>query len=292
MTTVPGETTAIRVGLGLLLLALVTAGGAHAREVVFPDFRGRVEEDVFAYAVLREALRRAPGDYELTKSSRPEMTNARALVELERGRVDVLWVGTSPDLEARFRPIYIPVTRGLLGHRFFVIRNDRQGEFSAVDDIVDLRGFTGGQGTGWTDTAILQESGLDIVTASFDDLFQLVQNGRVDYYPLGASEIYGFLDDYRQAHPDLIVEEDLVVIYPFDFLFFVNEGDTELYEAIRTGMEKMYADGTYLEMFRTHPELRPYHERGDLGSRRRIRIPNPFATPEFNRIPDRYWLEM
>lgn len=286
------KTSTTRVGLSLLLLALVTAGGVYAREVVFPDFRGRVEEDVFAYAVLREALRRAPGDFELRKSSRPEMTNARALVELERGRVDVLWVGTSPDLEERFRAVYIPVTRGLLGHRFFVVRDDRQGDFSAVSAVADLRGFTGGQGTGWTDTAILQEAGLEIVTASFDELFQLVQNGRVDYYPLGASEIYGFLEDYREVHADLSVEDDLVLIYPFDFLFFVNEEDAELHDAIRTGMEIMYADGTYREMFRTHPEIRPYHERGGLGSRRRILIPNPFATPEFQRIPDRYWLEM
>lgn len=292
MTTTCRTRRANGAALGLLLLVLAATGGAYARDVVFPDFRGRVEEDVFAYAVLREALRRAPGDFELRKSSRPEMTNARALVELERGRVDVLWVGTSPDLEARFRPIYIPITRGLLGHRFFVIRKDRQADFSAVKDIGDLRDFTGGQGTGWTDTAILRRSGLDVVTASFDELFQLVQNGRVDYYPLGASEVYGFLGDYRETYPDLIVEGGLVLIYPFDFLFFVNVEDAELHEAIRSGMEMMNDDGTYLEMFRTHPELRPYHERGGLGSRRRIRIPNPFATPRFNRIPDRYWLEM
>ena len=276
--------------LATCVVILIPSGYVVAEEVVYPNFRGRKQEEVFAFAVLQEALRRAPVDYDLRKSQRPEMTNARALVELERNRVDVLWVGTSPDLENRFRPVYIPITRGLLGHRFLVIQQDRQSEFSAITDIEDLQRFTGGQGTGWTDTTILNASGLSIVTASFDNLFQLVANGRIDYYPLGASEVFGFLDDYRNEYPGLAVETDLVVVYPFDFLFFVNEDNEALHNAIRQGMEMMYDDGTYLDMFERHPELRAFHEQGALESRRFIHIPNPISTPEFLSIPDRYWL--
>lgn len=274
------------IGTCLVLLAATVA----AEDVVFPDFRGRNEEEVFAYAVLREALHRAENDFQLVKSDRPEMTNARALLELERGRVDVVWVGTSPDLEARFRPIYIPITRGLLGHRFFVIRRDRQDQFSNITDISDLQELTGGQGTGWTDTAILEAADLSIVTASFDTLFQLVQTGRVDYYPLGASEVFGFYEQYRRIHADLAVEQDLVLAYPFDFLFFVNQDDDALHDAIHSGMEAMYADGTYLELYRSHPELRQYHQSGGLNGRRRLEIPNPNATSAFRTIPDRYWM--
>ncbi|NBB90366.1 MAG: transporter substrate-binding domain-containing protein [Spirochaetes bacterium] len=276
-----------------LVCAAVTAAlplAAYAEDVVFPDFRGREEEQVFAYAVLAEALERAPGDYRLVKSSRPEMTNARALVELEDGRVDVVWVGTSRELEERFRPVYIPITRGLLGNRLFVIRADRQQEFSRVESLADLREFTGGQGTGWTDTRILRQAGLEITTASFDVLFQLVDAGRIDYYPLGASEVYGFLEQYRSRYPDITVESDIVLVYRFDFLFFVNRDDAALHDAIRSGMEAMYEDGTYMEMYTSHPELAPYLERADLDSRRRLEIPNPIASEELRAIPDRYWM--
>lgn len=282
-----------KVVTAVILCAAATAAlplTTFAEDVVFPDFRGREEEQVFAYAVLAQALEHARGDYRLVKSSSPEMTNARALVELEDGRVDVAWVGTSRELEERFRPVYIPITRGLLGNRLFVIREDRQQEFSRVENLADLREFTGGQGTGWTDTKILRDAGLDIATASFDVLFQLVNAGRVDYYPLGASEVYGFLEQYQSRYPDITVEEDIVLAYRFDFLFFVNRDDEALHNAIRSGMEAMYEDGTYMEMYASHPELAPYLERADLESRRRLEIPNPVASEELRSIPDKYWM--
>ena len=283
---------AVKQTILVVLSALLTAGAAPevgAEEVVFPDFRGRIEEEVFAYAVLKEALARADEDYTLVKSHRPEMTNARALVELEDGRVDVVWVGTSRALERRFKPIYIPITRGLLGSRLFVIRADRQEDFSEVERLADLREMVAGQGTGWTDTRILREADLEIVTASFDELFQLVSTGRIDYYPLGASEIYGFLDQYRSRYPSVTVEEDIVLVYRFDFLFFVNEADEELHAAIHSGMLDMYEDGTYMEMYRNHPELKPALEQANLDSRLRLEIPNPIASEELRSIPDRFW---
>lgn len=275
-------------------IALLLAGGSgvDAEDVVFPDFRGRNEETVFAHAVLHEALQRAPGEYRLVKSSRPEMSNARALVELERKQVDVLWVGTSPNLEKRFRAVYIPITRGLLGHRLFVIHRDEQDVLSRVTSIEGLRELVGGQGTGWTDTAILEQANLDIRTASFDALFQLVNNRRIDYYPLGASEVYGFVRQYRSEYPDIAVEDDLVLVYPFDFLFFVRRDNTQLHDAIEDGMEAMYADGSYIELFRSHPEVKPFFDRGGLDGRRVMRIPNPFSTAEFRAIPDRYWMSI
>ena len=271
----------------LILFALV---GATAEEVVIPNFRGRTEEEVFAYAVLNEALRRADPPYTIVKSERAEMTNARALAELESGAVDILWVGTSRELESRFQAIYIPITRGLLGHRLFVIHKERQPLFDRVEGIHDLRELMGGQGTGWTDTFILREANLRIATAGFDDLFRLVDAGRIDYYPLGASEVYPFVSEYRNEYPNIAVEEEIVLVYRFDFLFFLNRENQELYRDVRTGLLEMYEDGTYMKMYRSHPEITAYLDRADIDSRRRIEIENPIASESLLAIPDRFWM--
>ncbi len=272
-----------------LVMLLFVSTGAWARDVVFPDFRGRQEEEVFPYAVLKEALSRE--DYRLVKSSRAEMTNARAIRALEQGWVDVIWVGTSQRLEERFSPVYVPITRGLLGHRLFVIHEERQDIFSDIDSLDDLRELTGGQGTGWTDTDILREAGLDIVTTSFDNLFRLVEARRIDYYPLGASEVFSFVEEYRPRNPHIRVEDELVLFYKFDFLFFVRTEDGALHRALVTALEEMYRDGTYMEMYNTHPELQGYLDAASLEDRRRFEIENPIATEEFQAIPDRYWMD-
>lgn len=281
--------TATSLLTGSACIATAEDAVAAPRTVVYPDFRGRAESGLFAAAVLKAALERAPGNYRLVKSDRGEMTQSRAILALERGRLDVLWAGTSRALEQRLRAVYVPITRGLLGHRLLVIRADRQPVFSAIETLDDLRALIGGQGQGWSDTKILRAAGLDIVTSSFDNLFRMVEAGHIDYYPLGANEVYSFVADYKEENPNIAVERDLVLVYKFDFLFFVRPGDDELHAAIRNGLDAMYADGSYIELYNNHPEVAAYLARADLDTRRRFELPNPVASDALRRIPDRYW---
>lgn len=64
--------------------------------------------------------------------------------------------------DERFTPIPIPVSKGLMGYRLFLIRKGDQDRFKKVGSITDLQQFVAGQGIGWADVKVLEENGLPV----------------------------------------------------------------------------------------------------------------------------------
>lgn len=48
--------------------------------------------------------------------------------------------------------------------------------------------MTGGQGLGWIDTKIMRAADLNIGTVPYETVFDMVQGGRLDYFPRGVIE--------------------------------------------------------------------------------------------------------
>jgi len=239
----------------------------------------------YDWTVLRIALEKsAPrfGPFMMAPAEDP-MSRARVTAEMARpdGRINIFVRGTSIDLEKRFLPVRIPVDRGILGYRVFLLKEADRARLEGVRTLDDLRALRIGQGKDWADLEILRAAGLNTIEAkSYDGLFSMLMAGRFDLFPRAVDEIYREVEERRATHPDLAVDSHLLLYYPLPRYFFVRrdaEGE-RLAARIEAGLEIMLRDGTLETLFRKYKG--PVIEQAKLGTRRILRIPNPYLTPE------------
>src|SRR5262245_41563266 len=273
----------------MLAQLLVITVSTHAElRVVYPNEEGAAGQN-YGAQVLALALAKSGIPYTLT--IHPARVNQeRARVMIEEGTVSVYDFGTSAEFEQRLLPVYFPIDRGLLGYRLCVIHRDNADAFARITSIDQLRDKTAGQGVNWSDTAILRHAGITVHVAPWESLFQMVENKRFDFFPLGASEAYTFLKKYQALAPNAIVEQHLVLIYPFGRLFFVRKDNTALRDAIQRGLEQAFADGSFQQLFEDFwsLSLTPVN----LKERTPIRISNLNLTPAFLKIPRKYFYDI
>jgi ABC-type amino acid transport substrate-binding protein len=270
-----------------MVLCHSSPAAAQAEMLVYPRPSNPLRWD-YAIKLVDLALKRA-GRVPVLQATEQVMTQSRAARELELGRIDFIWAGTSAEYEQRFRPIPIPVLRGLDGYRICIIHQDRQAAFSAIASIEDLKSLVIGQGPGWSDVTILEAAGLNVVTAPYDSLFGLVERQRIDCFLRGIHEAPGEVIQRKLEHPDIVVESDVMLVYPFSSFFFVNKDNVALAEALETGLKKAYDEGAFMALFTSHPVTRTLLADLRIEKLRRFDIPNPLLTDTIRAIPDRYW---
>ena len=238
----------------------------------------------YALGLIELALKESGRDYTLQPTAE-EMSQTRAARELELGAIDFIWTGTSAEYEQRFRPVRIPVMRGLDGYRICLIDPKRQPAFSAAKSLTDLQQLTIGQDPGWSDVKVLEAAGFKIVPGAYESLYDMAERDRFDCFLRGVHEAPAD----AAKHPGLAVENDVLIVYPFTSFFFVNKDNTKLAEDLENGLKKAYADGSFMAYFKNHPAIKAIFEQTHLEQRRRFDIPNHLLTDATRTIPAEYW---
>lgn len=147
-------------------------------------------------------------------------------------------------LEQTFLPIRIPLLKGLIGYRLFLVNKNDKYKFKSINKLEDLMHLKAGQNKGWPDTQILRDNGIQVVTSSeYKYLFDMLKRERFDYFPRSIMEIFSELN----LHDDLAIAENIAVYYPAAFYFFVNKNNIELANRIEKGLRIAIADGSYDE---------------------------------------------
>jgi hypothetical protein len=265
------------------LLAPVVPAGADPAVLIYPK---RPDSPRWNYALGLIALGlKESGRAYVLKPTGAEMSQTRAARELELGDVDFIWAGTSAEYEARFRPVRIPVMRGLDGYRICIISPGRQAAFSAVRSLDALKRLSIGQDPGWSDVKVLDAAGFKIVTAPAESLPGMTGRERFDCFLRGVHEAPAEVARY----PGLAVEQELMIVYPFTSFFFVNKGNERLAADLENGLKKAYADGSFMAYFRNHPAIKAIFAQARIAQRRRFDIPNPLLTEATRSIPAEYW---
>lgn len=239
----------------------------------------------YDYELLRVALDATvpeSGDYELRPSKAP-MNQARAASEIISGSglVSIMARSTALEHERAMLPVRIPIDKGLISYRIFLIRSADQPRFSGVRSIEDLRAFSVGSFVTWTDTLILQDGGFNVVAGdSYEGLFVMLSAGRFDFFSRGVDEAFREYDERKAALPDLKVEDELLLHFPTTRYFFVgrNPGGEALARRVALGLNRMIADGRFDTLFRQYKG--PLIEQANLKGRRLFRIPNPYLSPQ------------
>lgn len=241
---------------GLVLLLPLVLCAAEPAQLRFPKPRS-FDDSAYLYfsELLQKALQKAANGRELpqlvpTISMAPE----RMVRELRAGHsIDIFWLGGS---KARARDLLIvpvPLERGLVGYRQFIIRKERVAEFDAIKTVTDLTRFKACQGAQWVDTEVLREANLPLVTSvGYEGLFKQLAAGRCDYFPRGFHEAKIEMASRATAYPELVVYEPLILHYPFATYFFVNPKNKVLAQWLEEGLEKMIDDGELIEYIQQH----------------------------------------
>lgn len=202
--------------------------------------------------ILRMALEKTVADFgpfSLRPSS--QGTNGlRYLNNLANGSdLNVVWSSTTMEKERNYLPIRIPLRKGILGYRIALVRKDKQALLNQVKNLEDLKKFTIGQGVGWDDAKLYRANGIAVVEAKYSNLFRMLSYRRFDLFPRGIGEVFTEFEKNRAANPDLTIDENLLIYYPWPYYFFVSKNNSHLKARIESGLRKMIKDGSFDAIF-------------------------------------------
>jgi len=278
------------------LAAALLLTGMSLSPVAALEFRvgvERGEDTIFKYeiGVIELALEKAGGDHTLVLADVGDANQNRMVEQLASGEADfdVMFTGIDQERFDKLLTVPIPMQRGLLGHRIMIVSDESADKMSGVKSMDDLKGITIGSGTGWPDTHILRQAGLKVEDSKYDNLFKMVAGGRIDGFARGAAEPFMEVEARKADHPNLKVDNEVLIVYPFDMFLFLSKNDTARYDILLSGLQKAYADGSFMAYFEAHPQIREVFEQAGLDNRVRFEIENPLLPAAIAEIPDQYW---
>lgn len=236
-------------------------------------------KEVLIGNILKLAIEKSGRGGEFTHNVRNEsLTETRLVESVKSGSITVMWAGTQKEYEEQLLPIRIPLFKGLLGHRIFIIRQGDQSKFDRVKTLDDLRQIPLGQGREWGDTVVLKAANLNVVAPlKYESLFHMLDGGRFDAFPRAVHEPWSEVT----SRPDLnlTIEKRILLVYPFAMYFFVSKDNHELAEVIEQGMRNAIADGSYDDIFFANPVIKDALDRANLQERKVFRLSNPNMSP-------------
>jgi len=219
------------------------------------------------------------------------MSRDRTLAELIKGEnIHISAEAAKLEWVRDLTPIYIPINKGITGYRIFLIAKDSQAELAKITTLDQLKQLKTGSGTQWSTTKVLRDAGFKVVgTTKLEGLFWMLMGDRFQVLPRGINEAPSELASHQTLFPDMRIEETLAVYIPLPTFFFVSPKHPKLAERIKAGLEMMYADGSFDEIFYN------YHMKmiadAKLGNRKIFPLANPTLPKEVPLNEARYWFK-
>jgi len=247
--------------------------------VIYPRHLPQQDKQVdYFISLLHAALQRSGTRYALIQTQ-SEMVQSRALLEMASNDpgIDVFWTMTDPQREKTLLPIRVPLDRGLIGWRLCLTRAADRERLRDIRDLQDLARLTAGQMHDWPDTAVLRANGLPVqVSTHYQGLFQMLSQGRFDYFPRSIFEVDSELASF--AEQNLVIDPYLLLHYPAALYMFVRPGRPRLAADLTRGMNALVADGTFERLSRQiFGDLLQRHR---IDQRRVLRLSNPLLPAQ------------
>lgn len=238
---------------------------------------------------LTWVLNKSGADYHLVNTNHSMSSQVRKVALVQRGELDVMYAGTTIEMEEQLQPIRFPITRGLIGSRIFIINKKYQKEYDEIKDINDLKKHTGVLSFGWPEKEVFEAVGLKQAEKVYADIFPSLNTGSRYYFSRGILEAFSELIDKKKVMKYLAVEKNILLKYQSAVLFFINPKNIRLRTILNDGFKKGYEDGSYKEFLYNHPLIKASFEKAKIDQRMVIKIPNPFFPKETGAISSKYW---
>jgi hypothetical protein len=203
----------------------------------------------YPIALLKLALDKTGVNYELRPSDRILLTG-KAMRQLRENReVNVVWSMTDSQREKELTPIRIPIAKGLIGLRVFVINENKKTKFDDVLSLTDMRKLIPIQGEEWPDTKILQANGFNVFTVpEFREAYDMIKQGKGDFFPRSVMEVDAELEVEGRRN-NLYLEPSMALYYPTAMYYFVSSSNKTLANLIETGLNRAIEDGSFDALF-------------------------------------------
>ncbi|NOU50444.1 hypothetical protein HG263_07795 [Pseudoalteromonas sp. JBTF-M23] len=268
----------------LTLLSYVLTGVfcslANATDTVRYNIAQSVYDPKQAYylSVLQLALEKSAhkyGDFQLIPLSLDEAPQGRTLDLLANKNVlDVHWSVTSIEREQQLGTVYIPLMRGLMGARLFLIHKDNTQSFAKLQNAQKLKQYSFGSGIDWPDTKIYERNDIVVATSDSSHLHDMLAQKRFDLFPRALHEPWGEIANRAQ----LVVEDNFVLCYPTAMYFFVNKDNHRLRKRLTYGLEKAIADGSFEKRWLANPIIAQALMKSHVSDRTVLKIKNPYMS--------------
>lgn len=271
----------------IVSLNLLACPQLYSKEIVINEVSGAKEELVVD--ILKLVLSKT--DLQATvRMHSEELPQSRLVDEIKSGNIDLMWAGVDPNLESALKPIRIPLLKGLLGHRIFIIKKENQARFNNIKTLADLKQLNAGQGTQWGDTQILKNGGVPVITTlKYPNLFYMLEGDRFDYFPRAIHEPWSEVAERPELN--LTVEKNIMLVYPFAMYFFVNKDNQALHDKLVQGFEMAIADGSFDELFFNNQLIKDALSKTNIKHRRVIKIANPAMHADTPIHRKEFWLD-
>ncbi|MEX0606326.1 MAG: hypothetical protein WD623_17115 [Marinobacter sp.] len=193
--------------------------------------------------LLTQVLETEGYDVEIVKVS--DIPTTRLERMLEEGELSAMMLGETPSRSRRFLSVRVAMTDNLMNRRILFIPEGQQHVYDKVKTLEDFRslGLRAGMGTSWLDYQIWLANDLPVlgIPGEWRRLYDMVAIGNrgVDYLPRGALEM---ANEWRQ-HPNLDMEQNLVLVYNADHVLYVSPEHVELYRILNRLMQKASHSG-------------------------------------------------
>lgn len=214
------------------------------------------------------------GRYEL-KPVNIDMVQQRGVSMIRANKnIDVLWTVTSHEREKGMLAVHVPLLKGLMGYRVFLIRNNEQPLFDKINSLEQLKTLVAGQGEHWPDTAILQHNNLPTQVALDSSLHEMLERGRYDYFPRAITEVMTESHHYD----NLVIEKTILLKYLSPIFYFVNKDNELLARRIEKGLLKLLENGKFEQHLYQTRNVGQLLKRLDIGNRKVFYLASPLAT--------------
>lgn len=238
--------------------------------------------------LLDIALAQTGVKYSLKKSQK-SLSQSESIKQLRsRGEVNVVWASTDAQREQELLPIRIPIFKGLIGWRLFLMQSESRARLLNSTTIDSLLDFPIVQGTRWVDTRILRANGFDVKTSeNYSELFLLTKTLEGALFPRSIVEI-----DQELLSPlanNLETTSRVGIAYPLAFYFFLNKKDKLLAKVIQDGLQKAMDKGLFDEVF--YKYHKQYLERFNETKNTFIQLDNPLLPRETPLARKELWYQ-
>ncbi|MFZ8200954.1 amino acid ABC transporter substrate-binding protein [Alteromonas portus] len=243
----------------------------------------------YPIALLKLALDKTGVNYELRPSDRILLTS-KALRQLRENReVNVVWSMTDSQREKELTPIRIPIAKGLIGLRVFVINQNKKAKFNDVLSLTDMRKLVPIQGEEWPDTKILQANGFNVFTVpEFREAYNMIKQGKGDFFPRSVMEVKAELEVEGRRN-SLYLEPSMALYYPTAMYYFVSSSNKTLANLIETGLNRAIDDGSFDALFES--TYSPILESLGVNERKIFTLENPLLPIETPLTNSALWFK-
>jgi len=285
----------IRTIWGLLCAFILLLSGIQhvsAQNTVVKYLPPESEDDsrsFYYFDLLELAMEKTIEDYGpyTLKPAEGSYTQREGLKAMRDDVIDVVHTMTSKPRELVFKPIRIPLTKGLIGYRLLLVLKGNEDIVSKGDHLSAIKDITYVQGSDWPDTEILEKNGFKIKSRkNYPDLFEMLKNNEGDAFPRSILEIWEEL----KAQPDFELEDDILIKYPAAVYFFTKLENIKLAERIETGLKLAIEDGSFDSLFNKY--YGDWLDNAKISNRKIIELENPLLPKETPVDKHEYWLNV